>query len=736
LTVEGTHTPDECARLMRRSADALREEGDHEAALALFAATSDWELAADIVRSGAPALLAQGRVQTLHEWIARLPRSHVDASARLLYWEAVCAAQLDPANSAPSIERAYGAFVAAADEAGQALCASLAITANFAEWGNFADRRRWLRILTELLERAPRFSDEIAELRAWAALLFVFSFEVGEFPLGEICADRVAALCRAPLPAGERLAAASQLLFHRNQVASSDAAKEVLNELRPLAESPEASPLQKAGWIWGEATYLFHAGAMTAARRRQAEALQLLAESGLQPMRTVLRLLDIWIVLAESNAALAAEMLDELAPQIDREKPNDVALYQHLRAWLALLEGRPHTAVEHAEQATRITRVHASRSSLVCSFSLAALAFAQCGRMREALEAAAEAVRGSTGAHGVVAFTALLFKCEVLRRCDGAQGELLATLGEAFGTARRSGFVHCLIWIPPLMSRLCAAALAAGIETEHVERLIRVRGLPPPAPDTEIWPWRLRIFTLGRFDVVIDGKRLGFSGKAQRRPLDLLKLLIALGGRKVAVDRLTAMLWPNAEGDAAHRAFKVSLHRLRRLLGVEVLHVESGEVTLDPQCTSVDVWTFERWFGEASARGRAAGETGATATDTVDRVLSLYHGPFLAGDARDWALGARERLRSKYVRGVMLAGDALESRGDDSHAGILYERGIDAEPAAEEIYARLMRCYRRLGRPADALAVYRRCEAMLAALVGTKPSRAVRSLYEEMRESL
>lgn len=87
-----------------------------------------------------------------------------------------------------------------------------------------------------------------------------------------------------------------------------------------------------------------------------------------------------------------------------------------------------------------------------------------------------------------------------------------------------------------LMARLCAKALDAGIEVEYVQELIRRRCLVPDNQYiySEKWPWPLKIYTLGRFGIVKDGRHLlsnvQFQRKAKHRPVELLKAIIALGG--------------------------------------------------------------------------------------------------------------------------------------------------------------------------------------------------------------
>jgi pentatricopeptide repeat protein len=49
-------------------------------------------------------------------------------------------------------------------------------------------------------------------------------------------------------------------------------------------------------------------------------------------------------------------------------------------------------------------------------------------------------------------------------------------------------------------------------------------------------------------------------------------------------------------------------------------------------------------------------------------------------------------------------------------------RGLDADELAESFYQGLMRCHQRLGRPAEALSVYRRLRQTFSVVLGIKPS--------------
>jgi len=246
----------------------------------------------------------------------------------------------------------------------------------------------------------------------------------------------------------------------------------------------------------------------------------------------------------------------------------------------------------------------------------------------------------------------------------------------------------------------------------------------PPAP-------RLRVYTLGRFVVEVDGEPLRFSARTKRKPLELLKVLVALGGSEAAVARLAEALWPDADGDRAYGAFSITLNRTRKLVGRDALVLRGARLSLDPQQCWVDVLAFGDWLEQAS---RHAGERAAAAAwEALEQALALYRGAFLEGEFDlPEILSAREKWHGLFLRHVKRFGEFFAEAGEPGRAIELYQRGIEVDDLAEELYQRLMGCLAKAGRLAEALAVYQRCHETLRAAFAVEPAPETRAVHEAL----
>jgi LuxR family maltose regulon positive regulatory protein len=313
-----------------------------------------------------------------------------------------------------------------------------------------------------------------------------------------------------------------------------------------------------------------------------------------------------------------------------------------------------------------------------------------------------------------------------LRR-QGERGLYLEELQRVFEPARHGAHLDEAQWPSPILSRLCADALEAGISIRYVSLLIEQRDLLPESPDQLRWPWAIRIFTLGRFSLVKAGQPVQFTGKTPRKPLEMLQILIALGGRDVDVSLVMQALWPEHQSRDMRKLFDNTVLRLRVMLDHrDAVSLRNGKLSLDLSHCWVDAWAFDRLVG------RICGDE-QVSLELVRDARQLYQGHFLQREAdQPWLMSYRDRLRGRFHRLVLAEGDSLEALGQWAAAARVYEHALEIDNLTEALYQRLMLCRLVLGEYAETLCVYRRCRELLSVVLGVKPSEETEAIRRQI----
>jgi DNA-binding SARP family transcriptional activator len=246
---------------------------------------------------------------------------------------------------------------------------------------------------------------------------------------------------------------------------------------------------------------------------------------------------------------------------------------------------------------------------------------------------------------------------------------------------------------------------------------------------------RIGIHTLGYFHISVGGRSVQFQRRAQRRVLELLKALIALGRPSVGAARLMDALWNESEGDRASQCLATTVYRLRELLRAKdaVLHAD-GQLALNPRYCWVDVWALERLLVIVESASKAPFPDIEVLSRRHHEIAQLYRGDFLDADRNyPWTEAAREQLRARYLRALHAWGQCLQQLGRYEEAVLAYHQGLEVNPLADEYYCQLMRCLIALDRRAEAALLYRRYCNLLEDDLGLQPAPQIRSLYLSLR---
>jgi ATP/maltotriose-dependent transcriptional regulator MalT/DNA-binding SARP family transcriptional activator len=724
---------------VRRAAAALVEaSGQLEAAADLLRDATDWEGLAGLIRRRAPALLAQGRLETVEHWLAGLPEAIFAGMPWLWCWQGLCRLGRRNHECRRDGERALAAFRSQRDTAGTLLAWSLIVTSYVME-GRTDALDGWIALLPELQDGGADPVPEDIEARVATTMLLAIAWRDPGHRDGHRWAERALDLTRRhPDRIFRTLACFAWFLLYW-QRGDGARASLVIDEMRGTMRARDVAPLvavhAAVPVAWYEALW-----ALPSYRQTVAETRALALAAGLDHV-VASSVLFYGAVAAVTQGDLdtGRAWLAEIVDTAGEQGPGWALACHAVLAIEALSRGDLEGATTHA---VAIGRLGYTSGTFFEEVSMRLVAAHVCHERKDDPEARAHlelalALASRLPASPLAWMAHLTAAHMHLDRGRDAEG--LEALAAAMALGRAGGFVNSQVWLPAVMGRLCTRALEAGLEVEYVRDLVRRRRLVPDPPpvETEAWPWPVKVFTLGRFLVVRNDRPLRSAGKMQRKPLALLKALAVLGTPGVREERLMDALWPDAEGHGARRALTSTVHRLRRLLGEDAAVVRrDGEIGLDPARCWVDVWAVTRLLDRAETvlAGGDRDAVWARARAWIDRAAQLHRGPLLGGDDdAAWSGSPADRLRRRLVRLALTVAGQLERAGDWPGAAERLETVLRIDPVAEDACRRLMVAYHRLGRPADVSAVYRRCREALARQAGLRPSAATDALLADLQ---
>lgn len=709
-----------CA-ILARGARALKEGGAVEHAFALFIEAGAWADAERLLLANASAFIDQGRWKTLEEWLERLPSGARDANPWLAYWLGRSRINVSPVDAQPLLADAYDRFARAGDMVGQMLSAVGVIEALYFEYCDFSAMDAWLNRIIPLLEIGVRPPTADDELRTNAVVMAVCSYRLSAYANLDRCVRRVEVLLSTAIEPNLRIAVAGMLHAHVVVTGDRELEQRACAAGRALLALPQLTAYRSAHYLGmdGYSHYLMGRYGQAIAVLAQAEAITV--EHGLEGLGS---LVGAWRAMAELRSGQLTEATATVARCRSKRTPATGptrALLEMAVAGLDFAHGRTTRVMEGMRGAVSHWEGTGQKVGFVMvSWNAAHLALA-VGNVEAAASilGAARARLTSPIAVGMLGAQCLLEAW--LHHASGNTTARDGLLREAMQRAANPRARFRYRWYPLALAAMMPVAIEHDIEVATARELIHEFDVRPPSPNVESWPWPVQIYTLGRFDLLIDGKPAAFSRKAPRRLLEVLKAIIAFGGEEIDERRLIDALWPDDEGDNGLHALRVSLTRLRKLLGrADAIQVADGKVSLDPARCWVDAIAFEWSVSNPETADLAE----------IERACELYRGPFLGNDAEHaWLLPMRERLRTRFVEKIAALGAAFEAPSAWDSAAGWYQRGINADPLIEAFHQGLIRCHMRADRRAEALGAYRRLRQTLSVVLGIAPSASSEALY-------
>lgn len=714
--------------IKRIAAQVAEKYGQQDTAVALYAETESWDELSRVICESADKLLSKGRNQTLQRYISLFPQEEQQHRPWLLYWSGVSRLVFDPITARKDLERAYHHFETAEqqDIAGLFLSCSSIIESYLCGVDDMATTIGWGDRLRQLLHQNDGFPSSAIELKVLASLQGLV-YSSSHHPLLIELEESVDEILHSSDDLEGRFGVAVPFINLSLWRGDFRRVRQMLDQLDLRMTSNAVRPTTLFNWKAMEANCAWFMRSKDQFALKLQEALDLAETYGIVVFKPMTYGIQAIAALAEGDDKEAEKFLNLALGVTHPGQRLALGQCSYYRAAIAFMRGDPHSALEHATVAVNMT---ASLSlpflTGYCRLGLIKVLielekFAEAREQLLEVMEYARLMRSSViEVHCFLVIAQSFFK-------EGQVDRGLESLREGLRIASTNDYLTLdFWWRPKMMAELLAHALDAEIEVDYVRSVIRRRGLHAPSVTLKHWPYPVKISTLGRFEVSIDDIPLTYSGKTQRKPLELLKYLCAAGAQGANQDLIEEALWPDADGEAADQAFRTTLHRLRKLLRHDdAVQLSDRHLSLDPSLVSLDHMAFER-------RAQDVDRTDAAA---LERTLALYRGHFLQGETAPWVLPIREQLRARFLDLTEQLGALLEERGEVGEAAQKYLQALEVEPVAEVMYRKVMMTYVQLGRRSEAIGVYQRFSQALQTKLGVPPTPETVSLYHTIAKT-
>ncbi|WP_455218304.1 hypothetical protein [Kaarinaea lacus] len=647
LQAHTTYDSQQLVEIQRISASLMASAGQIENAVMLLHNSADWQGLIELILQHAPGLVAESQHQRLERCLGFVPPQLRTTHPRLLYWLGVCRLMTVSAEAQDYFEQAFLLFDSSHSElTHRLLCVLGIVDAILLRGSDFTALDPWITWLDQHISVDDKtLSGTEIEARAAITMFRALLYRAPQHAHREQWAERAFMASEVTAEIHLRLQACTSLALYFRFCGNFSRERILTERIQALVHlHPDLAVVQLHG-KWNEAINKWMAQEDDTAMLSIEDGLQLAASSGLPVWDHLLLTEGVYAALNHGDRVLAAHYLERQTAILETDNTHQLGEHEYLQAWYQLVYGEIQHALSHARAAVAL----AVQNGCPYAEAIYRLALVQVlvtdGELAEAakeLRLAAELVAG----FGQAFFTYIyeITHADVAFHLQNNR-QALDALKAAMALGRRYGFINLFTWNPELMTRLCTRAFKHHIETDYVEHLIRRRKLSSVAPPIELenWPWPVRIYTLGRFSMEKDGQPVQFSRKNPTKQLELLKAIIAFGGQRVKETQLSDALWPDAEGDMAYQNFTATLHRLRKLIGHDVIELSNRCVTLNRKYCWVDCFALEHMLDRIRNAKQKSDEY-----SLIHRAVRLYQGPFLAEEDAFWVLAPRQRLEKKF----------------------------------------------------------------------------------------
>ncbi len=484
----------------------------------------------NLILNQAPLMLEQGQFTQLQNLINSLPDElH---SPWVFYWSASATLPIDPHSARQHYEAALKDFEKAKDLTGIYMSWAGIVDSFIFSWDDFKPLDDWIQWMQVFMQENPGFPSPEVEARIVFAMFCSLMYRQPQHPDLPVWSHRLGGMLEHIPDKNRRIAIATHYALYLGWMGEFEELTAVVERLKPSATIENVQAVHLIAWYQTEAMHYWLSADFEQSKKSVMAGLALADSSGIHLWDFILRVQDAYLAFESSTSEQWQSYLQNILSIMDKNGRLHQAHYYYVAALEALLQNRLDRAEVHISKSLKAATELGTPYPEALNCIASARILIALARFEEAMVflQRSELLAQQINSH-FLSFNLELTRAEFFF-AQQQQQEGVQALSKALASAHLKKYFNIDWWRADVMCELCIQALENNIEVAFVQQLIKKRKIFPQRPPFNIdnWPWKVRIYTLGRFSVLLLGKSLSINGNAKNKPIELLKALVAMGG--------------------------------------------------------------------------------------------------------------------------------------------------------------------------------------------------------------
>ena len=245
----------------------------------------------------------------------------------------------------------------------------------------------------------------------------------------------------------------------------------------------------------------------------------------------------------------------------------------------------------------------------------------------------------------------------------------------------------------------------------------------------------LKFFGLGPFYLEYQDEKFDGSNWVSRRALYLLMYLLLTKDRHVAAEELVDVFWGESDLEDGKNKLYNTIYLLRRSLAKDgipkdIIESVSGGYSIN---NKYKIWTDWDYFEK---RTEKIIHNEDPSIEELDKLFNLYRGDFFPSLRYEgWTEIHREKLRENYLTLIEIISEKFYFKQKYRDTVNYLHKGIEYDPYRENFYLLYIKALAKLGRIAEAINSYKKCEQILKEELDVLPGQELKNEYHKIRLS-